>query len=380
MWWTTFARRSNGYFGYQDILCPEGKRAAITTWVRFIVKRLGPRDQYYWAKLNAFVHFLPSDPPRTSVLVFDPHPTIAACPSARLLDEPSLPRDSLVRSLFSHISDAELADPFWPYPRMLLDILRVQDLAVWETTAFVRAVEKKRAFQNINSTADLQQIPRHTLHVFETLCVAETTLQSIRDHHRQYFSGPGIVFSSSSNNTSSASLSSSTSTMCPQAGVPAAPGLASANIHHRLAHHHHILSSLRHRSSSSLSRITTQITLTYNEIASRDAQVMRVDSSAMRAIAFVTMAFLPATFVSAIFGTGFFSYDAPTGEWGVSPKFWIFWAVAVPVTVATMGAWLYWTRRFLDDARAQEDDREVRKFLMDAHLVGHGSVEKLPSF
>lgn len=130
------------------------------------------------------------------------------------------------------------------------------------------------------------------------------------------------------------------------------------------------------------------------------------DSAAMKTIAYVTLVFLPATFVSvspsffliplfiplftphshatsplpphhvirfrkcnrnrnraqppdyerkqAIFSTSFFTFassssssSATTSSWAVSPSFWIYWAVAVPLTLATLGCWFFWERRFV---------------------------------
>jgi Mg2+ and Co2+ transporter CorA len=61
----------------------------------------------------------------------------------------------------------------------------------------------------------------------------------------------------------------------------------------------------------------------------------------MRSIAVVGLIYLPATFVSGIFGTNFFDFGKDNGEkgWSVSEEFWLYWAIAVPLTVATVGVW-----------------------------------------
>lgn len=53
--------------------------------------------------------------------------------------------------------------------------------------------------------------------------------------------------------------------------------------------------------------------------------------------------------IQAIFSMSFFHYVPPVGDrteqWAVSPKFWIYWAVTVPVTIMTVAIWLslqYW--------------------------------------
>ncbi|KNG45209.1 hypothetical protein DDE82_001768 [Stemphylium lycopersici] len=95
----------------------------------------------------------------------------------------------------------------------------------------------------------------------------------------------------------------------------------------------------------------SQIMTGLGEAARNDSQVMkelgaaaREDSSAMRTIAVVTMAFLPPTFLSAVFSMSFFNYTPPqdgrSGEWSISEKFWIYWAFAVPLTALTLGIWV----------------------------------------
>jgi hypothetical protein len=49
--------------------------------------------------------------------------------------------------------------------------------------------------------------------------------------------------------------------------------------------------------------------------------------------------------MQGLFGTNFFDFDSPTpGLWAHS-NFWLYWAVAVPLTMATMGIWAAWHRR-----------------------------------
>lgn len=99
----------------------------------------------------------------------------------------------------------------------------------------------------------------------------------------------------------------------------------------------------------------------------RLGQAAQSDSSAMRTIAVITVTFLPATFLSvsalglaiytartlmlqqALFSTSFFSYS-PTpnpmrNELTVSKDFWIYWALAVPLTAVTIGSW-FWRHPF----------------------------------
>jgi Mg2+ and Co2+ transporter CorA len=66
---------------------------------------------------------------------------------------------------------------------------------------------------------------------------------------------------------------------------------------------------------------------------------------AMKTVSILGMVFLPATFVSAIFGSNFFNYQPGSSQadgFQMSDQFWIFWAVSVPLTALTFGLWHWW--------------------------------------
>ena len=77
------------------------------------------------------------------------------------------------------------------------------------------------------------------------------------------------------------------------------------------------------------------------------AREMRKDSSAMKTIATLTMLFLPATFVSSLFGTNFFALaPSSAGDGGttflVSEIWWVYVATAVPLTGIVALVWVWW--------------------------------------
>lgn len=75
----------------------------------------------------------------------------------------------------------------------------------------------------------------------------------------------------------------------------------------------------------------------------------------MKTIAFVTLAFLPPTFICALFSMSFFNYS-DSGDWAVSNKFWVYWAFAVPATLTAFVLWYLWHKRF-SSAYARERQR-----------------------
>lgn len=78
------------------------------------------------------------------------------------------------------------------------------------------------------------------------------------------------------------------------------------------------------------------------------------DAASMKTLAYVTMFFLPGSFISALFSTPLFTWDnvdvtdRSTMGVGTTPQFRLYWAVTVPLTVVTFllyFLWLWWQHR-----------------------------------
>ncbi|KAH7069872.1 hypothetical protein BKA63DRAFT_396555, partial [Paraphoma chrysanthemicola] len=81
----------------------------------------------------------------------------------------------------------------------------------------------------------------------------------------------------------------------------------------------------------------------------------RQDGRTMRGIAVVTMAFLPATFVSSFFGMNFFNGIAgPVPFDAASRNVWIFFLVALPVSAVVLVVFFWW------DKNAEKNDQADR--------------------
>ncbi|MCJ1420689.1 hypothetical protein MMC32_007048 [Xylographa parallela] len=92
-------------------------------------------------------------------------------------------------------------------------------------------------------------------------------------------------------------------------------------------------------------RIENMIALLYNLMQNQDSTTLRKDSAAMKTIATLTMLFLPATFVSGLFGTNFFALfpDPVNGSaFVVSDKWWILLTCSVPLTLLVLSIWRIW--------------------------------------
>jgi hypothetical protein len=62
----------------------------------------------------------------------------------------------------------------------------------------------------------------------------------------------------------------------------------------------------------------------------------------MKAIALLTMLFLPGTFIAAFFAMPLFNWNAERQSDVVNSRFWVYWAVTIPGTLAILGVWRLW--------------------------------------
>jgi len=64
------------------------------------------------------------------------------------------------------------------------------------------------------------------------------------------------------------------------------------------------------------------------------------DSATVRVVTLVTLIYLPASFVASILGMNLFTFETSQDSgFRISPQFWIFIALAVPLTLLTVGSW-----------------------------------------
>ncbi|KAL3494903.1 hypothetical protein BJX62DRAFT_222935 [Aspergillus germanicus] len=85
------------------------------------------------------------------------------------------------------------------------------------------------------------------------------------------------------------------------------------------------------------------------------------ENATVRIVTLVTLIYLPASFVSTLFGMNFFDFGE-SGNLEISHHFWIFIILAVPLTVVTVGSW-YWLvqrRKKLRQAQRAADTEQAQ--------------------
>lgn len=86
------------------------------------------------------------------------------------------------------------------------------------------------------------------------------------------------------------------------------------------------------------------------------AEETKKDGSSMKTLAVVTLIYLPCTTVSSVLAMPLFDWNAD-GRNVVSPRVWVFFVIAVPLTAITIGIWRVWlTYRLKGKVEAFDSD------------------------
>ncbi|KAJ0285605.1 hypothetical protein COL940_003450 [Colletotrichum noveboracense] len=293
LWWKGYCKGANAYFGHEVTVDDEGEETGL---------------RYEWFKLNIFTRWI-AKTQQTILIVFDLHPPTASCVERVPVGEPD--------PLFVIPDEHNYITPYWIYTRILEKVVTLQDAAVWSVRDTVRNTEKERDGPTKPKPAPdyrhLHETARHAIHVSETLELAVKAARQILVQH--------------------GTIKADWSGAQPDAAWKRAWNHANG----RLLFFEDMLSSLQERSASNKARLLNEIALAFNMVAQFDSGVSvdigraaQRDSEAMKTVAFLTLLFLPATFVSAVFSTTFFEFDSGSGEWLMSDKFWVYWVVAIP--------------------------------------------------
>jgi hypothetical protein len=90
------------------------------------------------------------------------------------------------------------------------------------------------------------------------------------------------------------------------------------------------------------------------------------DSSSMKNIAFMTMAFLPATFFAALFTLPIFDWESTPM---ITQKFWVYWATTVPTTLLVFALWYMITKQ--KEIRERKENQRQRDEVSQSYRKGY---------
>ncbi|KAI1458176.1 hypothetical protein F4805DRAFT_457089 [Annulohypoxylon moriforme] len=343
-WWSNTYKRMNGYFGSESTRSSEGTIESCSSWSRALVKHftmlpgsVARSDIHYrWLKFNIFTRWVMPD--KMVIFAFDPVDII---------------EEWLREEFLQHLNPEELENPFWPYTRILEELVSLQGTSVWSLRNLIRTTELSPLRDHRNARhkpkynyTRLHDIARHAIHVSETLDLSVKLSENILQEHKHLAPSYSI----------------------PALGISTGAAQMSKQIYHnmrsQISFFSNALFSLRCRSSSNHQRLNNEIQLRFHSDSQYDSQVSveinhstKSDSASMRWIAIVSLVFLPANLVSSIFSTTFF--NGSDGSLSVSSDFWIYWVILIVVTAVTMVFWFYLPRLSPDvDTRRDKFNEE----------------------
>ncbi|KAF3765415.1 hypothetical protein M406DRAFT_67859 [Cryphonectria parasitica EP155] len=127
---------------------------------------------------------------------------------------------------------------------------------------------------------------------------------------------------------------------------------------------------------TSEARMHLQLNIDDGQTSARLAVSAGKDSTSMKIIALITAAYLPGTFVATLFSMGMFNWKANDGSGSssssISPDFWIYWAVTVPLTIVTLVGWAIWWKfeEYRYDRDIQQAARDQTPLHQKAKAIG----------
>ncbi|KAL2857328.1 hypothetical protein BJY01DRAFT_137785 [Aspergillus pseudoustus] len=301
--WQVMDGDINGSFHCDYAITDDHRVSPKVSWSCFKIKEVQTATKYDWIQPTVHVDWDPVTG-RQVVYVFGLPPKVH-------------------RILLKRIPGPEerRRNPFCWHAAFSRIILELYDTAFWMLRNLVREHEKARSDENHKPKEKnfplLHDIARHLFHYNETIEVAEHTLKALTEEQAHWRREDAV--------TVQRNIDTCIKTF------------QDIKREEKRAH------SLKTRSKSLNDRHQNEINLAFNLVSQGFGRDARTDSNMMKTVAVVSMVYLPGTFVSGLFGTNFFSFQAdPPNTWITSDKFWIYWLVTIPLTLLTMFVWAIW--------------------------------------
>ena len=87
------------------------------------------------------------------------------------------------------------------------------------------------------------------------------------------------------------------------------------------------------------------------------AHASKRDSAAMKTISLLGAIFFPGAYLASVFSMTFFNFQNQGAA--VDNRFWIYWAITIPVTVFIVGIWYVWEKK--RERRYENEDQDLEK-------------------
>ncbi|KAI9925110.1 hypothetical protein AWENTII_006762 [Aspergillus wentii] len=305
--WTVIADDLNGSFCCNYITDEEEQIVRHISWSCFKTKHATKKNEqpvepenikYNWKQFAILVHWFPQTGQQIVVFL-------------------NLPEQQWKDIQIPSNSDRK-SNPYVWHTAFADQAKEIYNHSVWSMRDLVRDVEKQRDEPN-NPAPEfpkLHDIARHISHANENLEVALHTIDSVIQEQR---------------------------TWRVEYAVDKKKPLWIQN-QQRLRFIAKELHSQSTRCRSLSDRMKNEINLAFNLVSQKFGRNAQSDSAMMKTIALVSLIYLPATFVSGLFGMNFFNLSDDNGQqlWIMSDNFWLYWAITIPLTILTVIIWAIW--------------------------------------
>ncbi|KAB8067758.1 hypothetical protein BDV29DRAFT_196188 [Aspergillus leporis] len=224
----------------------------------------------------------------------------------------SVLKSRLYKLPFATVNESAARDPLSLFVIILDDLSRQLNLTVWDVSSVFGEVETKtlKLSESRESFTGLHNLAKHVIYLQESSDAVLLTVKKLSMRHLS------LIEEAPSENRQAMK---NTAGMLTQIETQ----LETANL----------------RLRSLEKRMKNVISLSFHLVTQEGNRIMLSDSNAMATIAFVTLVFLPATTISTIFGSQFFNQSSDGSSITVLRDFWIFWVIAIPVTVVVIYIW-----------------------------------------
>ncbi|KAE8423748.1 hypothetical protein BDV36DRAFT_321 [Aspergillus pseudocaelatus] len=281
----------------------------LVSWSLFKIKIVEQPDEYHWIQASVFINW---DLQANQQRIF-------------FVDVPDNERKQLEQNFPTR--DMRDRNPYIWHAVFGHAMASLYSLSFWKQRNVIRQTEKIRNASTENLPKFLKNLndsARHAVHLNETMEVAEHTINRLliehsrwRDEFPEYVMGQNNVVRGTYFQT-----------------------------RQKLAFVAKEIHSARTRSRTLTDRLASEIQLANTLVSHEMSRNTRYDSMVMKTLSFVGMIYLPGTFVSGIFGSNFFDFQSGEKEsWEMSREFWLYWAVTIPLTLATFTVWALWHYR-----------------------------------
>ncbi|KAK0747329.1 hypothetical protein B0T21DRAFT_397728 [Apiosordaria backusii] len=212
-----------------------------------------------------------------------------------------------------------LANPFILLEMVMYDLYMQLDSNLWELRDIFQIEQKHFGYLTANPTLPLADIDFSALHLLADYIIMLregchgllTTVDAIVDHYQKHTTINDVVLRNKT--------------------------------HEAFKYRRRLVASTSERAATFEKRINNLTTLFFNHISQQDNAMLMRDSSSVKAIAVVTLVFLPVTTVATVCGSQFF-YTPSDGGIKMDPTAWIMFGLSAILSLVLLGTWRFYTQ------------------------------------